>query len=57
MDLSGVTVVLPALDEAAALPAALTSFPAGIDLLVVDNGSATPPPRWPGRCFAARPTW
>src|SRR4029453_7752265 len=39
MDLSGVTVVLPALDEAAALPAALASFPAGIDLLVVDNGS------------------
>jgi glycosyltransferase involved in cell wall biosynthesis len=40
MDLSGVTVVLPALDEAAALPAALASFPAGIDLLVVDNGSS-----------------
>jgi glycosyltransferase involved in cell wall biosynthesis len=39
MDLSGVTVVLPALDEAAALPAALASFPPGIDLLVVDNGS------------------
>jgi glycosyltransferase involved in cell wall biosynthesis len=39
MDLSGVTVVLPALDEAAALPAALGSFPAGVDLLVVDNGS------------------
>src|SRR4029453_18470605 len=34
------TVVLPALDEAAALPAALASFPAGIDLLVVDNGSS-----------------
>jgi glycosyltransferase involved in cell wall biosynthesis len=40
MDLSGVTVVLPALDEAAALPAALGSFPAGVDLLVVDNGSS-----------------
>jgi glycosyltransferase involved in cell wall biosynthesis len=40
MDLSGVTVVLPALDEAAALPAALASFPPGIDLLVVDNGSS-----------------
>jgi len=40
MDLSGVTVVLPALDEAAALPAALASFPAGVDLLVVDNGSS-----------------
>jgi glycosyltransferase involved in cell wall biosynthesis len=39
MDLSGVTVVLPALDEAEALPAALASFPAGVDLLVVDNGS------------------
>jgi glycosyltransferase involved in cell wall biosynthesis len=40
VDLSRVTVVLPALDEAAALPAALASFPAGIDLLVVDNGSS-----------------
>jgi glycosyltransferase involved in cell wall biosynthesis len=40
MDLSGVTVVLPALDEAEALPAALASFPAGVDLLVVDNGSS-----------------
>jgi glycosyltransferase involved in cell wall biosynthesis len=39
MDLSGVTVVLPALDEAEALPAALASFPPGVDLLVVDNGS------------------
>ena len=39
MDLSAVTVVLPALDEAASLPAALASFPAGVDLLVVDNGS------------------
>jgi glycosyltransferase involved in cell wall biosynthesis len=39
LDLAGVTVVLPALDEAAALPAALASFPAGVDLLVVDNGS------------------
>jgi glycosyltransferase involved in cell wall biosynthesis len=40
MDLSGVTVVLPALDEAEALPAALASFPAGTDLVVVDNGSS-----------------
>jgi glycosyltransferase involved in cell wall biosynthesis len=40
MDLSGVTVVLPALDEAIALPAALASFPTGVDLLVVDNGSS-----------------
>jgi glycosyltransferase involved in cell wall biosynthesis len=39
MDLSRVTVVLPALDEAAALPAALACFPAGVDLVVVDNGS------------------
>src|SRR5262245_4611443 len=39
MDLSAVTVILPALDEAAALPAALASFPPGVDLLVVDNGS------------------
>ena len=39
MDLARVTVVLPALDEAAALPAALASFPAGVDLVVVDNGS------------------
>ena len=39
MDLRGVTVVLPALDEAAALPVALASFPPGVDLLVVDNGS------------------
>jgi glycosyltransferase involved in cell wall biosynthesis len=39
MDLSAVTVVLPALDEAAALPAALASFPPHVDLLVVDNGS------------------
>jgi glycosyltransferase involved in cell wall biosynthesis len=40
MDLCRVTVVLPALDEAAALPAALTSFPTGVDLVVVDNGSS-----------------
>jgi glycosyltransferase involved in cell wall biosynthesis len=38
-DLARVTVILPALNEAAALPAALASFPAGVDLLVVDNGS------------------
>ena len=38
-ELAGVTLVLPALDEAAALPAALGSFPAGVDLVVVDNGS------------------
>ena len=40
LDLGPVTVVLPALDEAAALPRALDSFPADVDLLVVDNGSA-----------------
>jgi len=38
-DLSCVAVVLPALNEAAALPAALASFPAGVNLVVVDNGS------------------
>ncbi|HEU4399831.1 MAG TPA: glycosyltransferase [Actinomycetota bacterium] len=39
MDLRRVCVILPALDEADALPAALASFPAGVDLVVVDNGS------------------
>ena len=39
LDLRAVTVVLPALDEAAALPSALASFPADVDLVVVDNGS------------------
>jgi glycosyltransferase involved in cell wall biosynthesis len=39
VDLSRVTVILPALNEAAALPTALASFPARVDLLVVDNGS------------------
>ena len=39
MDPSRVTVILPALDEAEALPAALASFRPGLDLLVVDNGS------------------
>jgi glycosyltransferase involved in cell wall biosynthesis len=39
VDLSHVTVILPALDEAAALPTALASFPPRVDLLVVDNGS------------------
>jgi glycosyltransferase involved in cell wall biosynthesis len=39
VDLSRVTVILPALNEAAALPTALASFPAQVDLLVVDNGS------------------
>jgi glycosyltransferase involved in cell wall biosynthesis len=39
VDLSSVTVVLPALNEAAALPTALASFPPQVDLLVVDNGS------------------
>ena len=40
MDLERVTVVLPALNEAEALPVALASFPPGVDLLVVDNGSS-----------------
>jgi glycosyltransferase involved in cell wall biosynthesis len=39
MDLGRVCVILPALDEAAALPAALASFPAAVALVVVDNGS------------------
>jgi glycosyltransferase involved in cell wall biosynthesis len=39
VDLSRVTVILPALNEAAALPTALASFPPGVSLLVVDNGS------------------
>jgi glycosyltransferase involved in cell wall biosynthesis len=34
-----VTVILPALNEAVALPVALASFPPEVDLLVVDNGS------------------
>jgi glycosyltransferase involved in cell wall biosynthesis len=40
MDLGRVCVILPALDEADALPAALASFPQGVELVVVDNGSA-----------------
>jgi glycosyltransferase involved in cell wall biosynthesis len=39
VDLSRVTVILPALNEAAALPTALVSFPPEADLLVVDIGS------------------
>jgi glycosyltransferase involved in cell wall biosynthesis len=39
VDLSRVTVILPALNEAAALPSALASFPPQVGLLVVDNGS------------------
>jgi glycosyltransferase involved in cell wall biosynthesis len=39
VDLSCVTVILPALNEAVALPVALASFPPEVDLLVVDNGS------------------
>src|SRR5437867_2586052 len=39
MDLTRVSVVLPALNEAAALPVAPASFPAQADLVVVDNGS------------------
>jgi glycosyltransferase involved in cell wall biosynthesis len=39
VDLSRVTVILPALNEAAALPTALGSFPPQVGLLVVDNGS------------------
>lgn len=39
LDLSCVAVVLPALNEAEALPAALASWPAEVELVVVDNGS------------------
>jgi glycosyltransferase involved in cell wall biosynthesis len=39
VDLSRVTVILPALNEAAALPTTLVTFPREVDLLVVDNGS------------------
>ena len=39
VDLSRVTVILPALNEAVALPIALASFPPEAGLLVVDNGS------------------
>ena len=39
MDLSCVTVILPALNETAALPSVLASFPHQAGLLVVDNGS------------------
>ncbi|MDF2740352.1 MAG: glycosyltransferase [Actinomycetia bacterium] len=39
VDLSRVTVILPALNEAVALPTALASFPPEAGLLVVDNGS------------------
>jgi len=39
VDLSRVTVILPALNEAAALLTALASFPPQVGLLVVDNGS------------------
>jgi glycosyltransferase involved in cell wall biosynthesis len=39
VDLVRVTVILPALNEAVALPVALASFPPEVDLLVVDNGS------------------
>jgi glycosyltransferase involved in cell wall biosynthesis len=39
VDLSRVTVILPALNEAAALPTALACFPPQVGLLVVDNGS------------------
>ena len=36
---SGVDVVLPCLDEAAALPGVLARMPAGFRVIVVDNGS------------------
>jgi hypothetical protein len=60
MDLTRVSVVLPTLNEAAALPAALASFPAQADLVVVDSGSTDattrrlPPTQTPRRPCAAR---
>jgi glycosyltransferase involved in cell wall biosynthesis len=39
VDLARVMVILPALNEAAALPTALAAFPPQVGLLVVDNGS------------------
>src|SRR4030095_4028272 len=45
IDLTRVSVVLPALNEAAALPVALASFPAQVDLVVVDHRSPHPTPR------------
>jgi hypothetical protein len=46
MDLTRVSVVLPALNEAVALPVALASLPAEADLVVVDNGSTDTTARW-----------
>jgi hypothetical protein len=46
MDLTQVSVVLPALNVAAALPAAFVSFPGQADLVVVDNGSTEATTRW-----------
>jgi hypothetical protein len=46
MDLTRVSVVLPALNEAAALPVALASFPAPADLVVVDDGSTDTTTHW-----------
>ncbi|OLT01418.1 glycosyltransferase [Pseudonocardia sp. CNS-004] len=37
--IAGVEIVLPCLDEAAALPAVLAELPAGLPVIVVDNGS------------------
>src|SRR5262245_16842544 len=38
-DMNAVDVVLPCLDEAAALPGVLAAMPAGYRAIVVDNGS------------------
>ena len=51
---SGSTVVLPALDEALALPGVLAGLPAGYLALVVDNGSSDGTGRWPAR---SAPSW
>ncbi|MGF1598756.1 MAG: glycosyltransferase family 2 protein [Acidimicrobiales bacterium] len=49
---SSVDVVLPALDEAAALPGVLAAFPAGYRPIVVDNGSTDGTAEVAARCGA-----
>jgi glycosyltransferase involved in cell wall biosynthesis len=47
-----VDVVLPCLDEAAALPGVLAALPAGYRAIVVDNGSTDGSPEVAARCGA-----
>jgi glycosyltransferase involved in cell wall biosynthesis len=47
-----VDVVLPCLDEAAALPGVLAALPAGFRAIVVDNGSTDGSPRVAAACGA-----